>query len=247
MNITMINTFFKATIIIPLLFSCNHVKTYQTFDEFSMSGVGKAVERPCVFVYKSDKKIIVRRTDKMNTPIVYTLKDDVWYNEQSFYLWKNTPFYTYTISEKNTPNIYYRFIKSDTIIEYCECSDHDFVLRNLIIRTRNDLTTINIDGLFPNFSIDHDNMLADLKLIMSTYKKKANKIISTFKDDPVARLDKFFLYDTYTRDFKNDSLFFVPSPHSYGKTIKYKLSSLGEYGTLPGIKYYDGLDLYDDF
>jgi hypothetical protein len=179
----------------------------------------------------------------MNSPIIYTKKGDVWYNEQSFNQWKDNSFYTISLSEKDLPNTYYRFIHNDSIIEYNEISGDGPVLRSLIIRTRDNITAINIDGLYPDFNVDHDNMLNDLNQIISTYKKKADKIISTFKNDPVARLDEFYFYDTYTREFRNDSLFFIPSPHSYGKTIKYKLSSLGEYGTLPGLKFNYGLEI----
>lgn len=226
-----------------LFISCNRTRTYQTFDEFSMSGIGEPVKKPYVSVYESDSKIVVRRSDRMNSPIIYTKKGDVWYNEQSFNQWKDNSFYTISLSEKDLPNTYYRFIHNDSIIEYNEISGDGPVLRSLIIRTRDNITAINIDGLYPDFNVDHDNMLNDLNQIISTYKKKADKIISTFKNDPVARLDEFYFYDTYTREFRNDSLFFIPSPHSYGKTIKYKLSSLGEYGTLPGLKFNYGLEI----
>lgn len=247
MKIIMTNTIllFIIAIILPFFLSCNHVESYQTFDEFLMCGVGKAIEKPYVVVYESSQKIIVRRSDRMNSPIIYTKKGDFWYNEQSFNLWKDNPFYTISLSEKDLPNTYYRFIHNDSIIEYNEIYGDSPVLRSLIIRTRDNITAINIDGLYPDFNVDHDNMLNDLNQIISTYKKEADKIISTFKNDPVARLDEFFYYDTYIREFKNDSLFFVPSAHSYGKTIKYKLSPLGEYGTLPGLKFNYGLDFVD--
>jgi len=58
---------------------------FQTFDESKMDGIGKVEQRPFVYVRKMDKYTIVRRSDKMDSLIIYQRAGKYWTN----YHWEN--------------------------------------------------------------------------------------------------------------------------------------------------------------
>ena len=108
---------------------------YQTFDEFSMKGVGRVIKCPFVYVHKSDNLILVTTSlDTLNVKSYYK-KNNVWLSLDSFDLDKR--FFALTKSgHENPARTYIRLFLPDTIIELRTIYIQDFRKREVYIKTR---------------------------------------------------------------------------------------------------------------
>lgn len=93
------------------------IKSYQTFDEFTMRGVGTPNETPHVNVRRYRDSIFVSSSDVNDSIRLYIRRgDDIWYNHMEYDMWKK-----YDLAEKSEEGriarMYDRYIYNDTITE----------------------------------------------------------------------------------------------------------------------------------
>ena len=93
------------------------IKSYQTFDEFTMRGVGTPNEPPHVNVRRYRDSIFVSSSDVNDSIRLYIRRgDDIWYNHMEYDMWKK-----YDLAEKSEEGriarMYDRYIYNDTITE----------------------------------------------------------------------------------------------------------------------------------
>ena len=93
------------------------IKSYQTFDEFTMRGIGTPNENPHVNVRRYRDSIFVSSSDVNDSIRIYIRRgDDIWYNHMEYDMWKK-----YDLAEKSEEariaRMYDRYIYNDTITE----------------------------------------------------------------------------------------------------------------------------------
>ena len=238
-----------------LLLSCNENKTsasytyigknnldsllcydmYQTFDEYSMCGIGDAIQTPFVYVKKSNDLIFVKISNCLDSTIIYRYdkKNDFWYNER--YLDWNK--HEYSKNDIYGPRKYSRYIFNDTIIEIKESfSIDDYNNRKkesntqFFVKTRKGC--LQIQYLREVVNISKDNMFSDIKRIIKTYNKRTNlmnvdRYVSIFGGDG---------YLLFNKEIRGDSLIFSSETQKEIFFCKYPLNSLGEFGCGAGLE-----------
>ena len=91
---------------------------FQTFDEFSMKGIGKAIHEPYVFVWKNGDSIIVRSSSSIDSIRVYTKKtNNVWVNHMEYEMWKGKNYIPDKVKWDKVARIYDRYFYNDSILE----------------------------------------------------------------------------------------------------------------------------------
>lgn len=160
-------------LILPICFTCCkkigksntiiHTAKYSYFDLFTMQGVEPCDNDSSVTVsYMGDSLKI-----EYSLPEKYTLtlhnKGDYWYSHREFDMDKDR--YNLTISEYGAPRIYDRFIKNDTIFEYCQILSEAEVYKYIYIKTRELYTLYDLAPEYDtdtNISMIYDRILSVL-------------------------------------------------------------------------------------
>ena len=65
------------------------MKKYQTFDEFTMRGIGTAKASPFVYVKEmGDSIYVVSSCPKDSARLYVKINNDLWYNHMEYHMWK---------------------------------------------------------------------------------------------------------------------------------------------------------------
>jgi len=198
------------------------MERYQTFDECTMAGKGRATYSPFVYVKKQNDSIYVFSSNTNDSIRLYVkLYNNVWYSHMEYDMWKKENYTPTKDKLSKMARAYDRFFFNDTILEIETSYYAGKQYQQLFIKCKNNLYCIRtIDGL--NYS-----KIADLRRIVN------NLILSNDK-----RVDKYTLREekeryVYERNNKSDS-------------YSYERKAYGLWGIQPGIEetnLYCGIDI----
>lgn len=123
------------------------MKKYQTFDEFTMRGIGTAKASPFVYVKEmGDSIYVVSSCPKDSARLYVKLDDNVWYNHMEYDMWKKDSM-AYKCKECRIARTYDRYIYNDTITEFQIGYIEGEAFPSVIVRTPQKLFEIHIDSL----------------------------------------------------------------------------------------------------
>lgn len=124
-----------------------NMKKYQTFDEFTMRGVGTAKASPFVYVKEmGDSIYVVSSCPKDSARLYVKINNDLWYNHMEYHMWKKDSV-AYKSKKWRIAKTYDRYIYNDTILEICTGYIKGKDISSVIIRTQKKLFEIHIDSL----------------------------------------------------------------------------------------------------
>lgn len=162
-----------------------HMERYQTFDECTMTGKGRATYSPFVYVKKQNDSIFVLSSNTNDSIRLYVkLHDNVWYSHMEYDMWKKKDFIPSKEKLSKTARTYDRFFFNDTIIEvktdyilgkqyhqlFIKCKEHLYYIRNM-----NDLNCSQIADLR---RIVNDMILAnDKRVNRYTLREEKNRYV----------------------------------------------------------------------
>ena len=197
------------------------MKKYQTFDEFTMRGVGAVKASPFVYVKEmGDSIYVVSSCPKDSARLYVKINDDLWYNHMEFNMWKKDSV-AYKSLEWRIAKTYDRYIYNDTITEVCTGYIEGEEFPSVIVRTPQKLFEIHIDSL---------KYLDTSTLRNIIYKLSNSNNKNVFKSE-LKESDNMYMYS------------YVDS-----KTNKYEYEkkAYGVWGILPGVDetfLYFGIDI----
>ena len=123
------------------------MKKYQTFDEFTMRGIGTAKASPFVYVKEmGDSVYVVSSYPKDSVRLYVKLDDNLWYNHMEYNMWKKDSV-AYKTKKWRVAKTYDRYIYNDTIVEFCTGYIKGEAYPGIIVRTHKNLFRIHIDSL----------------------------------------------------------------------------------------------------
>lgn len=123
------------------------MKKYQTFDEFTMRGIGTAKASPFVYVKEmGDSIYVVSSCPKDSARLYVKIDDNVWYNHMEYDMWKKDSM-AYKCKECRIARTYDRYIYNDTITEFQIGYIEGEAFPSVIVRTPKKLFEIHIDSL----------------------------------------------------------------------------------------------------
>ena len=94
------------------------MERYQTFDECTMTGKGRATYSPFVYVKKQNDSIIVFSSNANDSVRLYIkLYNDVWYSHMEYDTWKKENYTPTKDKLSKMARTYDRFFFNDTILE----------------------------------------------------------------------------------------------------------------------------------
>lgn len=136
-----------------IIYSFNHFKTdtrgyrkYQTFDEFSMQGKGRATAQPYVMVKRIMDTIVVKSNLAMDSMrVYYKLPCGTWYSHMEYDMEKKMDM-ACKCEECRTARTYDRYIYNDTIVEINTGFIEGEKFPRVIVKTRRELFTISSLG-----------------------------------------------------------------------------------------------------
>jgi len=105
----------------PIDIDASLCNKYQTFDEFSMKGVGTVLKEPYVYVKGGKDTVVVVSSDKSDSCRVYLRCGvDMWYSHMSYELWKSKGYVLQKEPWERAAREYDRYFYNDTIFECCK-------------------------------------------------------------------------------------------------------------------------------
>ena len=120
------------------------MKKYQTFDEFTMRGIGTAKASPFVYVKEmGDSVYVVSSYPKDSVRLYVKLDDNLWYNHMEFNMWKKDSM-AYKCKECRIAKTYDRYIYNDTITEVSIGYIEGEAYPSVIVKTQNKLYNISL-------------------------------------------------------------------------------------------------------
>lgn len=205
-------------------------KKFQTFDEYKMKGVGKALHSPYVYVRKVDENTIhVKMSNNIDSTICYTKYGDTWINIICDDLWKSP--YPCTKNGESIDGgppatIHSRYIKNDTIIEVRTTIIENEESSVVFVKTKEEMFTLS------SLLLNKKEFSADSICMICKYYTEAGfrDLKKYFPNYRISRMKKVLM---------KDSLKYVAISGKYNQNkevFAYKLNSLGEYGSIPGIE-----------
>ena len=94
------------------------MERYQTFDECTMAGKGRATYSPFVYVKKQDDSIYVFSSNTKDSVRLYIkLNNNVWYSHMEYDMWKKANYTPTKDKLSKMARAYDRFFFNDTILE----------------------------------------------------------------------------------------------------------------------------------
>lgn len=200
----------------------SQMERYQTFDECTMTGKGRATYSPFVYVKKQNDSIYVFSSNTNDSIRLYTkLCNNVWYSHMEYDMWKKKDYIPSKDKLSKIARTYDRFFYNDTILEVMTGYIAGKQYHELFVKCKNILYIIrNIEEL--NYS-----KIEYLRRIVN------NLILSNDK-----RVNKYTLREekeryVYEGDNKSDS-------------YSYERKEYGLWGIQPGIEennLYCGIDI----
>ena len=123
------------------------MKKYQTFDEFTMRGVGTVKASPFVYAKEmGDSIYVVSSCPKDSARLYVKLDDNLWYNHMEYRMWKKDSV-AYKTRKWRIAKTYDRYIYNDTILEISTGYIEGEEFPEVIVRTPQKLFEIHIDSL----------------------------------------------------------------------------------------------------
>lgn len=199
------------------------MKKYQTFDEFTMRGIGTAKASPFVYVKEmGDSIYVVSSCPKDSARLYVKIDDNLWYNHMEFYMWKKDSM-AYKCKEYRIAKTYDRYIYNDTITEVSIGYIEGEAYPSVIVKTQNKLYNIS---LYDNKSSEYANITELRKFVYNiTHSTAKNVFQSELKE--------------------SDTTYFYVN--SKGKCeYEYEKKAYGIWGIQPGFEetfLYEGIDV----
>lgn len=199
-----------------------HAERYQTFDECTMSGKGRAINTPFVYVKKQNDSIFVFSSNANDSVRLYVkIGNNLWYSHMEYDMWKKENHIPTKDKLSKTARTYDRFFFNDSILEV----ETDYVsgkrYRQLFIKYKNNLYCIkNIDEI-------------DCSKIANLRAKVNNLILSNDK-----RVNRYTLREEKER--------YVYEGRAKNDSYSYERKAYGLWGIQPGIEetyLYCGIDI----
>jgi hypothetical protein len=198
------------------------MERYQTFDECTMAGKGRATSSPFVYVKKQNDSIYVFSSNANDSVRLYIkLYNNFWYSHMEYDMWKRKDYIPSKDKLSKIARTYDRFFFNDTILEVKTGYIAGKQYYELFVKCKNNLYLIR--------SIDDYNYsnIEDMRRIVN------NMILSNDK-----RVNKYTLREekeryVYEGDNKSDS-------------YSYERKAYGLWGIQPGIEetnLYCGIDI----
>ena len=213
-------------------FNYSKAKRFQSFDEHSLLGMGKAKSSPFVYVINDKDTVYVKRSD-LDIIFKYVRKDGYIHNPISIDMQKANV-RPIKCADYSMARIYDRYILTDSILElrYVFSGDDNVVTdcsMSLLVKDSQSCLSISIpfDG---DLSIrDVENPLNEIKHIISKYNSNNNSIGAKRY---ILKKDKSHYYYVY-------QVRTSPPPYTDNRrvldSIVYKRGPLGLYGLEPGL------------
>lgn len=207
----------------------SNYKKFQTFDEFTMNGVGRTIKSPFVYVKMIDENIIhVKLSNNIDSTICYMRKGKYWENIICEELWKAS--YKCIKNGESAAGgmparIHQRYIMPDTIVEVSTAIIEDEETSVVFVKTNSKMFTLS------SLSFNEASLSIDSICMMCRYYTEKGKrvFLETFHNYRVSQKEKVWT---------KDSLEYVALQGKYNQAkvvYAYKLNSLGEYGAIPGL------------
>lgn len=210
-------------------FNYSKAKRYQSFDEHSFIGIGKAKSSPFVYVINDKDTVYVKRSD-LDIIFKYVRKDGYIHNRISIDMQKAN-LRPIKSADYSMARIYDRYILADSILElrYVFSGDDNSVTdcsMSLLVKDSQSCLNISIGDLCFR---DVENPLNEIKHIISQYNSNGDNIGAKRY---ILKKDKshyYYIYQVRTS----------PPPYTDNRrvldSIVYKRGPLGLFGIEPGL------------
>jgi hypothetical protein len=167
-----------------------NAKRYQTFDEYTMSGKGKATRSPFVYVRQWKDSILVFSSNKNDSARLYIKQNaDIWYSHMEYDMWKKQDYIPSKDGLSRPARTYDRFFYNDTIIELETSYICNQQYQRLYIKSRNNLYVVhdvkNVNGNDISELRRKVNSILLSKVPQYTLKEENEKYIYEGKRDEV--------------------------------------------------------------
>lgn len=113
------------------------IERFRYFDLFTMQGIEPCDNDSCVTVIQKRNKVIIDYRLPERDSLILNNMGGYWYSWAEFDMDKNK--YYLTMSE-SFPRRYNRFIRNDTIFEFCQMYSTDEVYKTVYLKTRDEYT-----------------------------------------------------------------------------------------------------------
>lgn len=136
------------------------MKSYQSFDEFSLCGVGTPSKTPYVNVKRNRDSIFVSSTDANDSVRLYVRKkNNMWFNHMEYDMHKKG-----LMAEKSETNrlarLYDRYIYNDTITEVNTVFINNVKHVNVFVKLRKKMFILDMDDIDSLIYINENNLRA---------------------------------------------------------------------------------------
>lgn len=199
-----------------------NMKRYQTFDECTMSGNGRAIKSPFVYVKKQNDSILVCSSDPNDSVRIYVrLNNGVWYSHMEYDIWKKKDYIPSKSELSTLARVYDRYFYNDTILELKTSYISERQYHEIFIKCMNHLYHIR--------NADHLNCSQ-----INELRKHVNQLINTH-DKCVTKYMIREEKEHYTYEAENN-----------GEDFSYERKAYGLWGIQPGIEechLYNGIDI----
>lgn len=209
---------------------------FQTFDEFSISGKGEAKQKPFVYVWKGQNKIIVMPSDNLTDSMVYIKHGDVWENDLALDIAKvNKPI----AKDGELPaRRYWRFLTNDSIFEYREIYYGSYTIKNIFIKTHKECLFIS---LIPQVDIiDKNYLYGQIRKLVEEYKWNKSKFLRPIRGLRFPNARTAYLYQIIERP---TDFLFRPLSRNCNPYI-FRKNTFGFWGIQPGFDKIDEKESY---
>lgn len=201
----------------------SNMKKYQTFDEFTMRGVGQVKDFPFVYVKESPNRIYVVSSCQKDSARLYEMIDGkLWYNHMEYNMWKKNDV-AYNDKKNCNARTYDRYFYNDTIVEIRT----DFVegekYPSAIVKTHKELYEIDLTSID---SSEYVNINRLRKRVYSIIHSKAKNVWKSYLEE------------------SSNSYSYVGNGHKIN--YQYQKKPYGLWGIQPGIEetfLYGGIDI----
>lgn len=200
------------------------MKSYQSFDEFSMCGIGDVHCSPYVNVKKTGDSILVSSSDIKDSVRLYVkIENNVWFNHLEYDMWKEKDIIPEKCEEFHLSRTYDRYFYNDTIVE-------------VRIGYFENQKNVNVYVKLPKkmFLMDFDNTDSVIYSNINNLRPYVFHILQSMSRN-------VWVYELKE---SNNSYSYVGVGHNYN--YSYPKKAYGYWGIQPGVKetyLYEGIDI----
>lgn len=123
------------------------IERFRYFDLFTMQGIEPCDNDSCVTVIQRDKAIEIKATDPTTNEqytITLTKEDQYWYSRAEFDMHKDKYNELLSLLEYGAPRRYDKFIRNDTIFEFCQIYSRNVVDKTVYVKTPDEYTIFDL-------------------------------------------------------------------------------------------------------